>query len=141
MNQTHRLERQAALRAHAATQPGCTPYDNPRPVRVPNRFDGQTIQDCLEGLCKHIGTDRWPKAEAEDRLLINERPARLDTRVKAGMIITYIVPQMVEPAINPEITLVFEDEHLLVVNKPAPLPVHPCGRYNLNTLLQFFKTL
>ncbi|MFM7059502.1 MAG: RluA family pseudouridine synthase [Planctomycetota bacterium] len=40
----------------------------------------------------------------------------------------------VEPAVNAAIELLFEDDELIVLNKPAPLPVHPCGRFNRNTL-------
>jgi RluA family pseudouridine synthase len=36
--------------------------------------------------------------------------------------------------VNPDIRLLHEDEAIIVINKPAPLPVHPSGRYNLNTL-------
>lgn len=35
--------------------------------------------------------------------------------------------------------LVHEDEAVVVINKPAPLPMHPCGRYNRNTLEYFLR--
>ncbi len=35
---------------------------------------------------------------------------------------------------NADIQVLFEDEALVVVNKPAPLPMHPSGRFNRNTL-------
>ncbi len=33
-----------------------------------------------------------------------------------------------------DIRVIYEDEALLVVNKPAPLPMHPGGRFHRNTL-------
>ncbi len=30
--------------------------------------------------------------------------------------------------------MLHEDDAIVVVNKPAPLPMHPCGRFNRNTL-------
>lgn len=33
------------------------------------------------------------------------------------------------------IETVFEDEHTLIINKPSSIPIHPCGRYNLNSLI------
>jgi len=32
------------------------------------------------------------------------------------------------------VTILFEDDDLIVLNKPAPLPVHASGRFNRNTL-------
>ena len=40
----------------------------------------------------------------------------------------------VEPDVNAEIELLHEDAALIVVNKPAPLPMHPSGRFHRNTL-------
>lgn len=45
-----------------------------------------------------------------------------------------------EPTVSFDYTVVFEDETLFVVNKPANLPVHPAGRYFFNTLLVHLKT-
>ena len=46
-----------------------------------------------------------------------------------------MLPNTVEPPIGTELTVVHEDAQIIVVSKPSPLPVHPCGRYNLNTLV------
>jgi RluA family pseudouridine synthase len=43
-------------------------------------------------------------------------------------------PQMIEPDVNGDITVIYEDEALVVLNKPAPLPMHAGGRYTRNTL-------
>ena len=44
------------------------------------------------------------------------------------------IPETVEPEVNVDIHLVYEDEALIVIDKPAPLPLQPCGRFNRNTL-------
>jgi 23S rRNA-/tRNA-specific pseudouridylate synthase len=31
--------------------------------------------------------------------------------------------------------LIIEDEEVVVVDKPASMPVHPCGRYRHNTVI------
>ncbi len=48
-------------------------------------------------------------------------------------------PGTVEPPVSDAIDLVDEDEALVVVNKGAPLPVHPSGRYSRNTLLSILQ--
>ena len=39
----------------------------------------------------------------------------------------------------PPIRIVYEDDTLLVVDKPSTLPIHPCGGYNLNSLLELLS--
>jgi 23S rRNA pseudouridine1911/1915/1917 synthase len=45
-----------------------------------------------------------------------------------------------EPEVCFDYKIVFEDEQLLVIDKPAGLPVHPAGRYFFNTLLIHLRT-
>jgi hypothetical protein len=41
----------------------------------------------------------------------------------------------------PIFAILHEDEALIVVNKPAPLPIHPSGRFNRNTLQAILQTV
>jgi RluA family pseudouridine synthase len=49
------------------------------------------------------------------------------------------MPGIVEPDVNPDVRILHEDEAIIVVNKPAPLPMHPSGRFNKNTLQYFLS--
>ncbi len=44
-----------------------------------------------------------------------------------------------ETPVPTEIPVLFEDAHLLAVDKPAGLPVHPTARYHKNTLINLLK--
>ena len=37
--------------------------------------------------------------------------------------------------------ILYEDDAIVIVNKPAPLPMHPCGRFNRNTLASILNQL
>ncbi len=50
-----------------------------------------------------------------------------------------LVPGTLEPDVNAGIRLLHEDEAIIVLHKPAPLPMHPGGRFNRNTLASFVK--
>jgi RluA family pseudouridine synthase len=54
--------------------------------------------------------------------------------VRAGDRYLHVVPATQEPDANADIRLLYEDDSILVVDKPAPLPMHPCGRFHRNTL-------
>lgn len=45
-----------------------------------------------------------------------------------------------EPPVTEKlIEVVFEDDRLIVINKPAGVPVHPAGRYNFNSVIEIMK--
>jgi RluA family pseudouridine synthase len=44
------------------------------------------------------------------------------------------LPAVIEPAVNMDVRILHEDEAIVVVNKPAPLPIHSGGRFYRNTL-------
>jgi RluA family pseudouridine synthase len=61
--------------------------------------------------------------------------------VHAGDRLLHRMPCTTEPAVNGAVTVLHEDEALVVLDKPAPLPMHPGGRYTRNTLQQILNTV
>jgi RluA family pseudouridine synthase len=133
--------RNAAIAAIANPLPGCTPYDNIRPLNVPLRFDRRTASEFLGELHSHLGTDYWQQEFELGRILYKQQAISPEQEVRAGWRIEHLLPQSVEPAVNADIRLVYEDESLLVVNKPAPLPMHACGRFNRNSLIYILSQI
>jgi len=123
-----------ALQKLAQSQPGSTAYTNNRPVRIPGKLDGKTAGVCLGTICPHVPTKRWEDAIADGRLQRGSKPIDLATIMLAGERIEFFMPNTVEPPIAYEIQVLYMDAHLIAINKPAPLPVHPCGRFNKNSL-------
>src|SRR5690606_1740735 len=135
-----REQRQVALLAVVDPLPGPLPYDNPRPLSIPARCDDQPLLDPLGDLLP--GTDRLegPRAPEQGRLPEPEgRVADPARRVRAGERYLRLLPSHVEPPVNAGIRLLHEDEAIVVLHKPAPLPVHPGGRFNRNTLLHLLQ--
>lgn len=128
-------EREEALRLAATPLPGSVPWTNRRPVRVPGEYDGSSLVEMLSGLFPHAPETRWRSlceegmfADADGQVV---GPGR---RVRAGERYERLIPNDVEPGVNADIRILHEDEALLVLNKPAPLPMHPAGRFHRNTL-------
>jgi tRNA pseudouridine synthase 9 len=45
-----------------------------------------------------------------------------------------------EPPVSAEpIGVIYEDEDMVVINKPSGVPVHPAGRYNYNSVVEIMK--
>lgn len=127
--------RHEALRRAAEPLPGSVAYDNVRPISVPAGCEGRTLIDALATLFAHMPRSEWLQLMADGRLLDAERrPVLPDRIVRAGERYWRLLPATVEPAVSAAIRILHEDEALVVVDKPAPLPMHPGGRYNRNTL-------
>jgi len=62
------------------------------------------------------------------------------TALLAGDEVRVLTERKPEPEVDFNYRVIYEDEQLFVIDKPANLPVHPAGRYYFNTLLVHLKT-
>jgi tRNA pseudouridine32 synthase/23S rRNA pseudouridine746 synthase len=65
----------------------------------------------------------------------SDQPLSIDAPYREGLQVHYYREVAAEPRIPFEASIVHQDEHLLVVDKPHFLPVTPTGRYVQETLL------
>ncbi|REK68515.1 MAG: RluA family pseudouridine synthase [Cohnella sp.] len=112
-------------------------YYPPLVHRADEADDGKTLQEIL----KHrLGVSRRLYVrlkKSEDGLKVNGIRALPGTRIAWGDVIELRMEQESSDDILPqpmELDIVFEDEHLLVLNKPAGIIVHPTTGHYLNTL-------
>ena len=61
------------------------------------------------------------------------------SKVKNGDIISHTLHRHEPPVSAQLIGIVHEDEDMVVINKPAGVPVHPAGRYNYNSLIEIMR--
>src|SRR5207248_1832292 len=121
-------KRQEAIRRATTPLPGSVAYDNFRPVTVPKECDGFTLIEFLCATLRHVPRAEWERLVESGLLLGPDRqPATRDQAVSAGERYFQKIPSLVEPEVNADITVLHEDEALIVLNKPAPLPMHPGG--------------
>jgi RluA family pseudouridine synthase len=128
--------RQLKILEVARSQPGSSPYTNIREIHVAGSFDGLTLIEFLKQYQPAINEADW-RQWIEEGQIKDDREQLCDCNqiVRAGNAFVQEMPNTVEPAINPEIKLLYQDDSLVVIDKPAPLPCHASGRYNRNTLL------
>ncbi len=129
--------RTTALRAAIDPLPGLVAYDNIRPMNVPLRFDRKPVLEFLVAMHANLDETFWRQRIDDGRITYKNQPISPSTIIRSGWRIEHLTPQAIEPPVNPNVAIVYEDDALVVVNKPAPLPMHPCGRFNRNTLGYF----
>lgn len=67
------------------------------------------------------------------------RVSTVKAAVKNGDIISHTLHRHEPPVTAQPIGIVHEDNDMIVINKPAGVPVHPAGRYNFNSLIEIMR--
>lgn len=132
--------RQEFIRRATNPLPGSVPRDNRRPINVPPEFDRAPLIELLVGIFPHVPRETW-LARCADGLLLDESGVAMESSrpARAGRRVFLLEPGQVEPAVDGNIRILHEDEAIVVLEKPAPLPMHPCGRFHRNTLQQILS--
>ncbi len=133
-------QRHEAFRRVTTPLPGSVPYDNFRPISVPVECRDLPLIDFLSRTLPHVPRAEWEQICAQNLLLDpQKRPATRDHIVRAGERYFQKLPATTEPPVDPAVEILHEDEAIIILNKPAPLPMHPGGRFNRNTLQDFLS--
>ncbi len=107
--------------------------------RVPPELAGQRLDVFLQGQLRRTSRTRTQfivKASAFDA---DGKRLRANHRVRAEEHVLLWRAPWDEDPVPTEVPILYEDEHLLAVDKPALLPVHPTARYHKNTLIKLLK--
>lgn len=137
--ETRLSARHDLIREKLTPLPGSVEYENVRPMNVPLRFDDAPLLDFLTGMHAHLDEAFWRPRIESGRVRFKEQRLTLDTKVRAGWRVEHHVEGTTEPAVSNDLSILLEDEAIVAINKPAPLPMHPCGRYNRNSLSHFLS--
>ena len=113
---------------------------------VTEEQEGQRIDQFLAGELKEQSRSYIQKLIKEGRVLLNERKVKASCRLNADDKILMCIPPLKELEVLPEpmgLGIIYEDEDVILINKPKDMVVHPCpGRYSgtlVNGLLAHCK--
>ena len=103
--------------------------------------DGQSgirIDRYLSDSNEELSRSYIQKLLKEQKVTVQGTFVKANYKVQAGDVITVEVPDMTEPDILPEdipLDILYEDEDVLVVNKPKGMVVHPSAGHTTGTLV------
>lgn len=103
------------------------------------QYINQRLDNYLASRFTYLSRNQWQLEIREKRLLVNEKPVKPSYKLKLEDLIQYLPVDKSEPPVDPNYTIIYEDDWLVAVNKPGDLPCHPAGPYFQNTLLQLLK--
>ncbi|WCL48283.1 RluA family pseudouridine synthase [Leptospira sp. GIMC2001] len=99
------------------------------------------VLDYLAKRFTYLDRDQWIQRIKLGDVQINGSPISISQRALANTEIEFYIQESeaIEPIINSNWKLLYEDDFLFIVDKPPDLPIHPAGRYRENTLLSLLE--
>ena len=107
-------------------------------VEVPPEAAGERLDRFLSGLEEVGSRAAAERLLSQRRVKVNGSPEPKSHRLAAGDVLAVSVPESRPSTLEPEqldLRIAFEDEHLLVVDKPAGIVVHPSAGHPSGTLV------
>ncbi len=100
----------------------------PLHYRVPPSLAGQRLDRVLEALCRERTRAQLQKLVRRGQVRLDGRRVRRSNVTVGGQAEIQIQLEAPQPAAEPAVEVLHEDEHLVVVHKPAGLLTHPAPR-------------
>ena len=101
-------------------------------------MEEERIDKCLSMLIDSLSRSFIQKLIRENGVFVNGIPVKANYKVKAQDTIVFELPDSVEPDIRPEnipLSILYEDDDVIVVNKPKGMVVHPAAGHYTGTLV------
>ncbi|MEO1591438.1 MAG: RluA family pseudouridine synthase [Cyanobacteria bacterium J06632_22] len=103
--------------------------------RVHPQFASLTLLGYYSQRYRHSTRREWQQRIESQQILVDGQPADPHTPLAVGQRLTYRRPPWQEPPAPLDFSVLYADEHLLVVSKPSGLPVLPGANFLEHTLL------
>lgn len=105
---------------------------------VPESREGQRLDHYLVNVLPDISRSRMAKLIRDGLILVNGSSCKAGNRLRGGDCIEVTIPAPEPLEIEPEkvnFAVLFEDEEILVINKPPGVVVHPAAGHKKGTLV------
>ena len=113
---------------------------------INEEHNGMRIDLFLSKQLENVSRSYIQKLIKEKEISVNGVPVKANYKVNIDDVVKMIIPDLSEPDILPEnipLDILYEDDDILIVNKPKGMVVHPCpSHYNgtlVNALMYYCK--
>jgi 23S rRNA pseudouridine1911/1915/1917 synthase len=100
--------------------------------------NGKRIDSWLAEKLEDMSRTYIKKLIIEGRVLVNDRPVKANYRIRCGDIVKLNIPEPQPLETEPEdisINIIYDDEHIIVIDKPQGMVVHPAAGNRTGTLV------
>ncbi len=105
---------------------------------VPPEQDGLRLDEILAARVAQVSRMRLRHWLDQGEVRVNGDPQAAGWRARACDRVSLELPDGTSTAMDPEpipLSIIYEDEHLIVIRKPAGMVVHPAGRHRSGTVV------
>ena len=98
----------------------------------------ERIDKCLSQLVDTLSRSYIQKLIKDNHVFVNNQPVKANYRVHLDDEICFYLPKSIEPEILPQdipLNIIYEDEDIIIVNKPKNMVVHPAAGHYKDTLV------
>ncbi|OGJ93051.1 MAG: hypothetical protein A2248_18510 [Candidatus Raymondbacteria bacterium RIFOXYA2_FULL_49_16] len=106
---------------------------------INNRFAGMRLDLYLAEKYTYHTRNVWQAIIRDGRVSINGKKAKAALKLPRDSVLAYDLGDWEERPVNTDYAVLFDDEHLLIINKPPNIPVHTSGKYINNTLIKLLR--
>ncbi|XP_051245633.1 RNA pseudouridylate synthase domain-containing protein 2 isoform X2 [Dicentrarchus labrax] len=100
------------------------------------RWIGKTLLEVFKKEFRAESIEYYQKAAKEGRIRLNEEPVEdLSVVLRNNDHMRNTVHRHEPPVVGRPLKILVDDGEVLVIDKPASIPVHPCGRFRHNTVI------
>ncbi|MGD2178622.1 MAG: RluA family pseudouridine synthase, partial [Anaerolineae bacterium] len=121
------------------TDPQATPQSDPSVFSFVVEEHGERLDTVVRDRIPDLSRTQGQRLIEAAQVTVNGRPRKPAYRVAAGERVTVTLPpEEPEVPVQPQpipLDIIYEDEHLIVVNKPAGMVVHPAPGHPDGTLV------
>jgi hypothetical protein len=110
------------------------PYYYSFKSHVKNRWRGITVLDMYTREFVAYPSSYYRRAIDDGRILVRDKRVNHDYILCEGDWVTHRVHRHELPVSGQPIGIIYKDDHVIVVDKPSSIPVHPVGAFRHNTL-------
>ena len=106
--------------------------------QVTEEYEDERIDKYMASLIDSLSRSFIQKMMKEQKVLVNNIPVKANYRLRAEDEICFTLPEAAEPDIEAEnipLDILYEDDDVLVVNKPKVMVVHPAAGHYSGTLV------
>ncbi|EAM49318.1 RluA family pseudouridine synthase [Crocosphaera watsonii WH 8501] len=107
--------------------------------KIKQNHAGLTLIEYYTKHYHHSNYQQWLERIISGQVLVDEQTVDPQTVLKTGQRLSYHRPPWQEPEVPLSFEIIYEDDNLLIVNKPSGLPVLPGGGFLEHTLLWQLK--
>ncbi len=107
---------------------------------VSEKHHGLRLDLYLSRRFSYLSRTSWQREITAGKLVLNGSVIlNVKKHLCSGDMVEYIAGEIIEPEVDKEFTVIFENENYLAVNKTGNLPVHPSGIFFRNTLVMLLE--